>query len=57
MPTPIMAPPADLPVVEVVWASHLITGLTLGAPEVVHDCLDRSRDHGRGLLSGYERTG
>ncbi|MFD8263636.1 hypothetical protein [Streptomyces griseoluteus] len=42
MTAPVMAPPADLPVVEAVSASRPITGLTLGAPEVVHDHLDRS---------------
>ncbi|WP_405550777.1 acetoacetate decarboxylase [Streptomyces sp. NBC_01171] len=38
----VMAPLADLPVLEVVSASHLITDLTLGGPEVVHDYLARS---------------
>ncbi|MEU9923893.1 hypothetical protein AB0H51_21815 [Streptomyces griseoluteus] len=32
----------DLPVLGVVSASHLITDLILGAPDVVHDYLDRS---------------
>jgi acetoacetate decarboxylase len=34
-----LAPLADLPVLEIVSASHLLTDLTLGKPVVVHDYL------------------
>ena len=34
-----LAPVADLPVLEVVSAVHLLTDLTLGLGEVVHDYL------------------
>ncbi|MCS0637734.1 acetoacetate decarboxylase [Streptomyces sp. LP05-1] len=34
-----LAPLADLPVLEVVAVSHLLTDLTLGRPQVVHDYL------------------
>ncbi|MFC4186481.1 MULTISPECIES: acetoacetate decarboxylase family protein [Streptomyces] len=36
-----LAPLADLPVREVVSASHLLTDLAPGQPEVVHDYLAR----------------
>lgn len=35
----VLAPLADLPVREVVSASHVLTDLTLGAPEPIHDYL------------------
>jgi acetoacetate decarboxylase len=38
----VLAPLADLPVLEVVAASHIITNLTLPAPRVVHDYLTDS---------------
>jgi acetoacetate decarboxylase len=37
----VLAPLADLPVREVVSASHIVTDLTLGPVEPVHDYLDR----------------
>ncbi|MEV7187418.1 acetoacetate decarboxylase [Kitasatospora sp. NPDC093102] len=36
-----LAPMADLPVLEVLSASHILTDLTLPSPEVVHDYLAR----------------
>lgn len=36
-----LAPMADLPVLEVLSASHVLTDLTLSPPEVVHDYLAR----------------
>lgn len=37
-----LAPLADLPVLEIISASHIITDLTLGTPHVVHDYLSKN---------------
>jgi acetoacetate decarboxylase len=38
-----LAPLADLPVLEIVSASHILTDLTLGPVSVVHDYLEGDR--------------
>jgi acetoacetate decarboxylase len=39
-----LAPLADLPVLEIVGASHILTDLTLGSTQVVHDYLAQEAD-------------
>ncbi len=38
-----LAPLADLPVLEIISASHILTDLTLGTPKIVHDYLSKNQ--------------
>jgi acetoacetate decarboxylase len=42
-----LAPVAELPVIEVVSATHIVADLTLGLGKVVHDYLAQSESHHR----------